>query len=369
MATNADGEQRSLDLLGSTALFGGLVFLATTLYSIQFPWRDALSVIALAVAIGLASFSVGALFGFLFAIPRVLASDDEPQPGAATAAGATRGWRHQPNSNLEQISDWLTKILLGAGLTQIGTLDEQLALLAAYLGPALGGKPASGPFAAVLVIGTSTAGFITGYLFTRTRLAQAFKSADDQLDLVESQLRQLDPGRSPDPDDWTATREVAPAAGEEDRKRAEALLEQVRSLERDNVQLDGPSYRRLARILRRAGRHQDAVNAYIRASELEPDDPRPLNSAGVLQARDLKNLDAAQALYERALKVEPGYSYPLYNLACLWARKGDADKAIDYLERALGQRQSFRLSAIRDASDGGPFEELRSNDRFKALIS
>jgi hypothetical protein len=79
----------------------------------------------IAVAAGLAVASAaevsGALLGFLFGIPRVLAADqsrnhDSRRNQMSDAIIA--------NTNLEQISDWLTKILVGVGLTQFGELSR-----------------------------------------------------------------------------------------------------------------------------------------------------------------------------------------------------------------------------------------------------
>ena len=48
--------------------------------------------------------SSGGAIGFLFGIPKILQLEN---PAATVTA-----YRQQPNTNLEQISDWLTKLLL-----------------------------------------------------------------------------------------------------------------------------------------------------------------------------------------------------------------------------------------------------------------
>lgn len=75
-----------------------------------------------------ACFSVGALIGFLFGIPRVLQQDvipvSKPAPSGVTATSPTTessidSYSLKVNTNLEQISDWLTKIFVGLGLVQL----------------------------------------------------------------------------------------------------------------------------------------------------------------------------------------------------------------------------------------------------------
>jgi hypothetical protein len=59
------------------------------------------------VAIAIASAATGYLLGFLFGISRSLQGGDSSESNSQSFPG---------NTNLEQISDWLTKILVGVGL-------------------------------------------------------------------------------------------------------------------------------------------------------------------------------------------------------------------------------------------------------------
>lgn len=124
------------------------------------------------VVIG-ASVVLGGGLGFLFGVPRV-------RGGAA--AGEPQG-SYAPNTNLEQVSDWLTKVLLGVGLTQLGSLGERLHDLGAALAPALGGGRDVAPFAAALVLYFLVFGFLAGWLVTRLALPQALTETDRALDL------------------------------------------------------------------------------------------------------------------------------------------------------------------------------------------
>src|SRR5258708_423417 len=98
-----------------------------------------LGVLSNSALLGAAFISIGALLGFIFGIPRVprsaASAAPQPQPaGGATGAASTSAppqddRRLTTNTNLEDISDWLTKILVGAGLAQLAVLPGKLTRL------------------------------------------------------------------------------------------------------------------------------------------------------------------------------------------------------------------------------------------------
>jgi CheY-like chemotaxis protein len=131
-------------------------------------WSDGLS-LGLYLFAATASF---ALLGLVFAVPRARAEGDETAPG-----------RFLSNSNLEQISDWLTKILVGAGLVQLRALPGALRSLGDYLGEDLTMKNGSRAAVALTVYGAGI-GFVFAYLWGRLRLRvlleQAEKEAEEE---------------------------------------------------------------------------------------------------------------------------------------------------------------------------------------------
>ena len=131
-----------------------------------------------------ASLLVGGALGFLFGIPRTL-QPDEPDDGAEAGRVAYRA-----NTNLEQISDWLTKMLVGVGLTQLPAIPEQLRRFGKSIAPALGDTPSAPVMAVSILIFFSAAGFLFGFLWTRLFLASAFRQAD--IDRLVSRVEQAD---------------------------------------------------------------------------------------------------------------------------------------------------------------------------------
>lgn len=137
--------------------------------------------LAIGLVMGTASLLAGGLIGFVFGVPRVLANEGRRAGGSMPTIVA--------NTNLEQISDWLTKILVGVGLTQFRAIAAGAGNLFATLAPALGGGRVAEVFAGGLMTYTAAFGFITGWLSTRLLLAGAMADADRRaIDLAEGLL-------------------------------------------------------------------------------------------------------------------------------------------------------------------------------------
>lgn len=168
-------------------MLAGLVF--AMLYSLRSGSRTEIigRLVVAALAAGAAT-TTGGLLGFLFGIPRTFQGDQgtEPQRGDGSSEETRPAYR--PNTSLEQISDWLTKILVGVGLTQIGALQSHFAALGQGLGRAFGGQPLDEAFVMSLIAMLVVAGFLFGFLWTRIYLPGAFRAAD--LDAVRGQVRQ-----------------------------------------------------------------------------------------------------------------------------------------------------------------------------------
>jgi hypothetical protein len=161
-----------------------------------------------AFAVGLltaaAALMAGGLLGFLFGLPRSVAS-----------GGGRRleGW-FRSSTSLEEIADWLTKILVGLGLVELGKLVHLISRLVDFIGPSLGPASASDSRGAVAlgILGLfSISGFLLFYLATRLLLAPAFAHAEEQLrtqqadiQVAQSQIRSLvESDEPPEPVDQT----------------------------------------------------------------------------------------------------------------------------------------------------------------------
>src|SRR5262245_38208292 len=108
--------------LASMAMVGVLAMLT---YASAFYPSGFLVVASLGLLLAGGGLLIGGLFGFLFGIPRSLQRPSVKGDGSGGASDKPEGPQspaYRPNTNLEEISDWLTKILVGVGLTQISRL-------------------------------------------------------------------------------------------------------------------------------------------------------------------------------------------------------------------------------------------------------
>jgi hypothetical protein len=161
----------------------------------------------------------GALIGFIFGVPRVLTGD---RP-AADRASSPKGSVIVANTNLEQISDWLTKILVGVGLTQFRPIIESAGRLFEAMGPAFGGGPAGSAFAGALLTYSATGGFVAGWLLTRLRLSLGMAEADQrarQVQIDQELERAIEKGAGVDLPSET---QRAPGLDEPTRKALESM--------------------------------------------------------------------------------------------------------------------------------------------------
>src|SRR5262249_61299843 len=125
---------------------------------------------ASAVMLSGAAALTGGLLGFLFGVPRSPA----PQEGMSEGAPPPHGRKlYRANTNLEQISDWLTKILVGVGLTQIAAIGDAGRRLVNSVAPALGGGAAHAAHARELLVYFADDGLLGGEPVPRLYLARA----------------------------------------------------------------------------------------------------------------------------------------------------------------------------------------------------
>jgi CheY-like chemotaxis protein len=172
-STNAETElTREIQNVGSgvlVALFVGLLLLG---FSQGGFWP-------LPLLLGLGLFLVGALVGFLFGIPRVTTNAPDDRGAEVGDANARRPIL-SVNTNLEQISDWLTKIIVGLGLVEMRKIPISVSAFATVIGPAFRSSPMVAAIAVSIYF--PVLGFTSGYLITRLYLSGLIGRADIQLE-------------------------------------------------------------------------------------------------------------------------------------------------------------------------------------------
>ena len=130
------------------------------------------------LALALAAAVVGGALGFLFGLPRPpTAAEREEKQRAGTA---TPRWKL--STNLTEISDWLTKIIVGVGLVEAtkawGAFTASTGSLAVFLFESRHGSPA---VIASALAGGAVFGFLFAYLYTQLIIARLLAEADTGL--------------------------------------------------------------------------------------------------------------------------------------------------------------------------------------------
>ena len=134
--------------------------------------------------------------GFIFGLPRYSntpvvtvpsgASEDETTAAAKTAVNATSGLL-TPSNNLEQVADWLTKLLIGAGLVQLGAIGTWVSSFINDLAVAFSVSDGPPSEAAKIVAGSIlgfsvSIGFVFGYLLTTSGTNVDWTARCNQID-------------------------------------------------------------------------------------------------------------------------------------------------------------------------------------------
>jgi hypothetical protein len=175
--------------------------LTIVLYTLQFGWHATLlTVFGVAIVGAGASLATGFLLGFVFGIPRAVARSGGSAPAAPTGGDAkplpAGGGSHtfEANSNLVEISDWLTKIFVGVGLVELAKIPGKMKALASYFAAGLrkctdsyaNCVASSEAFAMVIIVFFGVCGFLLGYLWARLYLQKAF----DELTSIKEKVNE-----------------------------------------------------------------------------------------------------------------------------------------------------------------------------------
>lgn len=250
-----------------------------------------------------ASLAAGGTAGFLFGIPKAgMMGKTDSTTVAVDAASALsdtvgntaagNGQRARPNTNLEEVSDWLTKILVGLTLVNLNELKNQVYHISLNAAAAIRVQPNNSDIsvATALVVGFALIGFLVVYLYMRLFVQGAIIRSDDQLQQYKTalaraeQIGQQEPkpalNLGADDDDaavpavavvpsaasLTAAQEVANAAPP---NRPELVLQPLRQLAsqyealRQSKEYSRSRTQQMAEIVQRMRPHAIAAAPYI----------------------------------------------------------------------------------------------------------
>lgn len=125
---------------------------------------------SLGILIAGSALAAGCLTGFIFAIPKSMSN------ASANAIKTNKGY--VSNDNLVQVSDWLTKIIVGVSLTQLTNIPGYLKKMGDYIGRSIGGAETGSVAAIAIVIYFLICGFLLSYIWTRIYFGKMLEASE-----------------------------------------------------------------------------------------------------------------------------------------------------------------------------------------------
>jgi hypothetical protein len=166
------------------------IFLVSSIATLAlFGWSVHSATVLLAeLLVAIAAMSVGGLLGFLFGLPRT-----PEQSERRDKSTSDRPSYYRPSNNLEQVSDWFTKILIGVGLVELAKLSNALNNLGTAVATSLKNPPpGTDVVTQIVVVSFLIFGFLASFLWARIYYGalQAISDKDvyDQLEKAKREV-------------------------------------------------------------------------------------------------------------------------------------------------------------------------------------
>ena len=294
--------------------------------------------------LGIAFLMLGLLLGLLFGIPK----SNNVDKSKSSILG---------NTNLEEVSDWLTKIIIGFGIAEISEIDESVLNLATTLN---GIMPELPKLAILLVIiYFPIYGFISGWLLTRIYLTTIFAGVDQKLGNIFEKLS--DSGKDAVDDNLTFDANNIDIST---NLSTEEIIDGVNLLEEEGKEIDGDTYHKLGIILFSRRNYGVSAKYFERSFELTSN-TKSLVNLGVIHNKGFNKPQKAIEIFNKVLDNEPNFPLALYNLACVQGRIGEKDEGMKNLESALRFGGTEYIKVANKDSALLPFTKLK---KFRELL-
>lgn len=277
----------------------------------------------------------GFSLGFVFGVPRAPTDGSEDQVVTPL------------RTNLEQVSDWLTKIIVGVGLTQLANAPEAL-MGTAKLFAATDGPEQVALYASIIVVFALT-GNLVGFLSARLFLGDSLRLADAAV-LVR---RQLEAHEEADAQALAAAKELV------------RLDDEVGDTQRDEVE---------ARARRLAAAASSSVKVslfYIADEQMRGEPPGPMWARAVPILEGLVDDDAGERFHRNRYLLAMAL---LYGVGDTVARKRAAallDQAIRIRDKAAAtdyRQYEYARAAVTIKSDPAFSKRKPSTEAVRARV-
>ncbi len=324
------------------------IILASLLSISLYAWGNKhwFTIVSTSFVISIASFLAGVLLGFIFGFPY---SENEKQ-----------------NKSFKDITEWLTKIIIGLGLVELKKLYHLFNTDVAALSNSLAiGADLSVLFGA-LIIGYAIMGFLIGYCVTITEILKRIVQSNREVDSIRVKeakgILKAVPGPQDDLTVSSPNEESGNLIEESNLKELIGILQAMK----DYTIFDIPELKKLAGVLYKAKYYEMAEKAYEAAYEKDKSDYFSILNAGYILSKKLFRHELANQLLDRLIADAPKYGAAYYNKACNYIRMNDFEKAKENIKLALTYDATLYAMAGKD-EELGPvqpdikkiFEEIR----------
>jgi hypothetical protein len=126
---------------------------------------------------------------------------------------------------------------------------------------------------------------------------------------------------------------------------------------------ESDEYLEIATLYAQKGKYQKAEELFQKVAKENPSSAKAHNNLGVVRLKQEK-YDMAEREFKEAIRLEPAFVLPYYNLACLYSKKGVNVDALIYLKKALKRDERVKQWVKTDKD----FDRLRSDVVFQELV-
>lgn len=303
--------------------------------------------------LGMASAMTGTFIGFLFGIPKQTAKNVEG--------------RYTSNTNLEEISDWLTKILVGLGLTQLGSIPVKFQSLIDNLSSSIVDVPKN--MIGCIIVYFLIIGFFSGYLITRLYLSGEFAKAEDKLQELSDKVNKYSSDEQPvriddqinQRQDLVNTEDIL---NQDIEKPVTEIISETKQLEQDGIKIPSAQYFKQGRIMV-INKNYETGREYFQKSYDIDGHYKSGNNLAVILSRFLGKFVEAEKILSELIASRPKDPLAYYNRACNYVRMNEFEKAIQSLDSCITlAKESYLSEAQKDST----FEPLKDREDFKKLV-
>jgi len=126
---------------------------------------------------------------------------------------------------------------------------------------------------------------------------------------------------------------------------------------------ESDEYLEIATLYAQKGKYQKAEELFQKVAKENPSSAKAHNNLGVVRLKQEK-YDMAEREFKEAMRIDPAFVLPYYNLACLYSRKGVDVDALIYLKRALKRDERVKQWVKTDKD----FDRLRNDAVFQEVL-